>query len=119
MSKTSSEFKGIPSPMKIVGLLGFLTTVLVNPWTATDPVNLIKLGVICIGGFMLIPSVIKRFAFELRTKSNRLILTLTLVFLIQLIATVIFSGGSFAQQLYGVFGRNNGFIAIFLSQLYF
>lgn len=119
VSKTLSEIKGIPTPIKIVGLLGFLTTVLVNPWTATDPVNLIKLGVICIGGFMLIPSVMKRSAIVERVKSIKLIFTLCLIFLTQLIATVIFSGGSFAQQLYGVYGRNNGFIAYFSLTIIF
>ena len=109
--RSKEELKSIPFPVKLVAIVGFLTTILVNPWTATDPVNLIKLGALTIGGFTLMIYLAKPQVILEKIKLNKVILILILIFITQLLLVVIFSGSNIALQFYGIFGRNTGFLA--------
>lgn len=92
-----------------------ITTVIVISNTVTDPVNapkLVSLGVVGAAALGVLLATWGR-------ARNRSIMTSGLFVLMFLVATVnatVFSASPFSQNLYGVYGRNNGLIAyIFLA----
>jgi O-antigen ligase len=89
-----------------------IATVIVLPTTAFDPINVPKLAIIALGGFMALGGL---FA----VKSNftqpkyRLVHIFAGAFILDLILVLAFSGTNFNQEFYGTFGRATGFIAYF------
>jgi O-antigen ligase len=89
-----------------------LATLLVLPTTAFDPINVPKLLVVAVGGFMAFGGlVIERKRF-LQSK-YRLIHIFGLAFILDLIIVLCVSGTNFNQEFYGTFGRATGFVAYF------
>jgi O-antigen ligase len=87
-----------------------LATLLVLPATAFDPINVPKLLVIAVGGFMAIGGLrVERKKF-LQSK-YRLVHFFGLAFILDLIIVVLVSGTNFNQEFYGTFGRATGFVA--------
>ncbi len=87
-----------------------LTTLIVLPWTSFDPINVPKLAVIAIGGFMAIGLVVSSSGFLKITKFRPLIIVCGL-FIVNLFVVLLFSGNNFYQSLFGTFGRATGFVA--------
>lgn len=95
---------------RILVLTAFLTTVLVLPWTTFDPINVPKLAVIAIGGFMAAGLLVANRSV-LKESQNRLVVAIVGIFVIDLLVVLIFSGSNFNQGLFGTFGRATGFVA--------
>lgn len=89
-----------------------LATLLVLPSTAFDPINVPKLAVIAVGGFMALGGLVAERKRFLQSK-YRLILIFGLAFIIDLIIVLFVSGSNFNQEFYGTFGRATGFVAYF------
>ena len=93
----------------IVGLV-------ISPAVNLDPINVPKLTLL----FIL---TLTALGIALSTPNlfykqiNKLFLVLVLLFIIQMIFVIIFSGAPLNQQLFGTFGRNTGFIAYFSLSL--
>ena len=94
-------------------------SVFVSPWNAIDPVNLPKLvalGILSAIGLGLALSDL-RFA---KSKSTRMLMTVLILFVAQLLLALIQSPGDFSFHIYGTPNRNTGFLAyLFLSFLLF
>jgi len=100
---------------KILAYGTALTTVFLISGSVSDPVNAPKLlitGVLASSVFgVLIASSLKN-----RLLSYKSILTLALFFVVSMILSVFSSKSPFSQNLYGSYGRNNGFITyLFLT----
>lgn len=100
--------------VKSVAIVMGLTTLFVTPRLTFDPVNLPKLFVLIILGVSLIPVALNS-VLELRHshKLDFFILSI-LFFIITLMICGLTNGrASLTQQLWGVFGRNTGFVCYF------
>jgi len=95
---------------RLLGLVAAFATVVVNPWFALDPINVPKLAVISVGGFMALAYMAfhwKMFAGrEFRTP-----LIIGIVFFIHLSLVLIFAGNNFEQEFFGAYGRATGYVA--------
>ena len=97
--------------MHWVLLIGTVSTsLIISPSYSLDPINLPKL-------LVLVPTSLFLFGFILNyrnyfaEKRMRIILAALILFVIQMIMVLAFSGAPFNQQFFGVFGRNTGFAA--------
>jgi O-antigen ligase len=80
------------------------------PWAAYDPINVPKLAVISVGGFMALGALLANRA-ELLKKQYRLVLIFGAAFVAQLTAVLLVSGTNFYQEFFGTFGRATGYVA--------
>jgi O-antigen ligase len=91
----------------ILGVI--ISSLIVTPDFSMDPINLPKmvfLSILAISSFsyfIISPKI-------LLVRNYSLILILSLLFIIQLTLSLLFSGSPFNQQFYGTFGRSTGFI---------
>ena len=96
---------------------GFILTILiVTPYSVTDPINLPKMVVVVILGTACLGFLINQKIFQ-QLKKMKFLAVLSVLFVIQLLAVLIFSGRSINQGLYGTGGRNTGFLT-YLSLLF-
>lgn len=87
-----------------------LATVVVLPTSAFDPINVPKLAVISVGGFMALGGLIAERKSLLESK-YRLVQLFAAAFLLDLIVVLLVSGTNFTQEFFGTFGRATGFVA--------
>jgi O-antigen ligase len=95
---------------RLVGWTALLATLAVTPWSSYDPINLPKLAVIAVGGFMALGVLVtntKRF-FPAKFKVLQI---LVLALFIDLILVLIISGTNTTQEFFGTNGRATGFVA--------
>lgn len=95
---------------QIIIWTALLATLLVLPWTAFDPINVPKLAVIAIGGFITAGLLVVNFSV-IRSFQNHLLLIFVALFILDLSIVLLFSGDNFYQGLFGTFGRATGFVA--------
>jgi hypothetical protein len=92
-----------------LALGSFVITILVFTGSVTDPVNVTKfvpLGMLAIGILM----VLARDKFSVILTQFKITAALCTVFLLASINSLIQSSAPISQSLYGVYGRNNGFL---------
>jgi hypothetical protein len=95
-----------------------ITTVFVVSSSVTDPVNTPKLLILGIVGAAAFGVVVASLA-QIRNLSTAIIAFLALLFLMAAINSATFSESPFSQNMYGVYGRNNGLVAyVFLSLIF-
>ena len=82
----------------------------VSPWNSLDPVNLPKLFLLSILGFIAGGFAISRVDF-LFAKKNRLLIGLLFLFVFQLILVIALDERTFAFKFYGTSARNTGGLA--------
>ena len=94
---------------KLAALIGPAVTLTITPLWNYDPINPGKVLVLSVLAFTcfgyLIPSL-----GRIMEETGRPIWIVSAVFLLSLISSFIFSGAPFAQQFWGVFGRNTGIL---------
>jgi O-antigen ligase len=95
----------------IIPLTLISVTLFITPFSSYDPINLIKLICISIGGAFSIWTIWANKGLLL-VKGNILIVFVVIFFIGWSILSYFFSGVSKLEGLYGVFGRNNGLISI-------
>jgi len=94
-----------------VGIIGAFVTFVISPNTNLDPINIIKFFFLFIGAGYLVADyqqVVSRF--KSGTKSYRYFVISTLAFVLFQFIGLFLSGATFISQIYGVFGRNTGFL---------
>jgi len=94
-----------------VGIIGAFVTFVISPNTNLDPINIIKFFFLFVGSGYLVADykqVVSRF--KLGTKSYRYFVISTLTFILFQFIGLFLSGATFISQIYGVFGRNTGFL---------
>jgi len=94
---------------KILAVGAAITTILVVSDSVTDPVNapkLVSLGVTGFGvlGVMLASGIVRIL------KSHSAIVLFCVIFLLSMTMAVVSSNSPFSQNIYGSYGRNNGFV---------
>ncbi len=80
------------------------------PWASYDPINVPKLAVISVGGFMALGALLANRA-ELFKKQYRLVSIFGAAFVAQLTLVLLVSGTNFYQEFFGTFGRSTGYVA--------
>lgn len=111
-----SEKSKIGNMEKLLHVGFFLTILIVTPYSVTDPINLPKMVVVVILGTACLGSLMNQ-RFLQQFKKMKFLALLSVLFVIQLLAVLIFSGRSISQGLYGTSGRNTGFLT-YLSLLF-
>lgn len=82
----------------------------------SDPVNVTKL--FALGGLAgAVGAVVFAQQFRLLWESSKILVVSIAAFLVFSVWSIIGSGGPLSQNLYGVFGRNTGFVSFFLLTL--
>ena len=94
---------------KLLLVAAALTSVIVTPKSAGDPINPIKMAVIAICGFACAGFIASKWR-KLFQSPLKLLIFLSGLFLISLILNLIFAGGNLTQKFFGVYGRNTGFV---------
>jgi hypothetical protein len=93
-------------------------TIVVFTQSVTDPVNVTKLFVLGALAFATSGAALKSFNSQFM-RENKVPLLLLATFIVFSISTLIASGAPLSQSLYGVYGRNNGFLLYLLLGLLF
>jgi O-antigen ligase len=95
---------------QLLALTAGLATLMILPTSAFDPINVPKLLIVAIGGFMAFGALIvqRRVLIE---KRYRTVLFFGVAFLLDLTIVLIVSGTNFTQEFFGTFGRATGFVA--------
>lgn len=103
---------------KLLYLGGPLVSIFLIDEIVTDPVNAPKLFILGVVACGVLGAITVNLEV-LKEKSFRVPLILTLAFLMVSVFVLICSKGPITQSIYGVYGRNNGFLAyIFLSLIF-
>jgi O-antigen ligase len=87
-----------------------LVSLFVSPWNSLDPVNLPKLFLLSILGFLAGGFAISRVDFLVQ-KRNRIFVGLVLAYLVQLVLVMVVDPRTFAFKFYGTSSRNTGVLA--------
>ena len=99
-----------------LALIG-VATILCTPYIVFDPINLPRLVVITIGGFVLSLMFWTR-EFLQKLKREKAFTLLLLLFLIDITIVLIFSGSNLWRSLYGTAGRNTGFLFYLMALIF-
>jgi len=104
---------------KILGYGSALITLLVLSSSVTDPVNapkLAALGAVALGAFGVVIASWKRIDFQIRLRVG----VISAIYLATVLNAVLLSESPISQNIFGVYGRNNGLVTyIFLAALFF
>ncbi len=94
---------------RLIGLTLMLVTVTVVTGIVTDPVNVTKLFVLGGFAFATLGTILNRYSCT-RIGKHKLSVTMIAVFMISCLFALFMSDAPITQSLYGVYGRNNGFL---------
>lgn len=87
-----------------------LATLAVTPWASIDPINVPKLAVIAIGGFIALGVMLANRKSFFDTK-YRMVQIFSIAFITDLLIVLFVSGTDTAQEFFGAYGRATGFVA--------
>ncbi len=93
--------------VRLLVVMLYGTTLLVLPYTVSDPINLPKMVVLVgVAGALTGPMLFN--LKSLVTKSHKTILIISALFILNLVIVLAKSGVAFSESLYGTAGRNTG-----------
>ena len=95
---------------RLLGWTAMIATLAIMPQFSYDPINLPKLAVISVGGFMALGALVNNRKSFLDPRS-RLIQVTCLAFILDLFLVLLISGTNTAQEFFGTFGRSTGLVA--------
>lgn len=95
---------------RLLSWTALLATLAVTPWASYDPINVPKLAVIAIGGFVAFGALLSNRGSFL-DRRYRLVQIFGLAFSVDLILVFLVSGTNPAQEFFGTFGRATGLVA--------
>lgn len=101
---------------KVLALGVAFTTVFILSGTNTDPVNVTKLFALGISAVSA-GSILIWFNRKILIESNKLLLSLAILFFLALVNTILQTEASKSQSFYGTYGRNTGFLTYFFLLL--
>ena len=90
-----------------IGLV--VVTLAVNPWSAVDPINTIKMMLLSAVAFGALGMVLVNRR-TLVTSTYKPIIALVIAFIAWMWVVLLIAPGEFHQQLFGTYGRNTGFV---------
>ena len=95
---------------RVIGWTAIVATLVITPWATYDPINVPKLAVIAVGGFITLAALLIN-AKALFARRYRVVQILGGLFVLDLIVVLIFAGTNLYQEFFGTFGRSTGFVA--------
>ena len=96
----------------ILSLTALLATILITPGQLFDPINLPKLAVIVIGGFLALGSIIDNPKL-LSSSKYRKVFVWAVLFILHMLLVMFISKANNVEEFFGVDGRSTGFLAYF------
>lgn len=90
-------------------LVGPLTTLLISPWSNFDPINLVKLLAVTSISFASIALALSK-RDKVRELAVRPLALMSVAFVLWMLVVMLVTGAPINQQIWGVFGRNTGFL---------
>jgi O-antigen ligase len=95
---------------RVIGWAAILATLAITPWATVDPINVPKLAVIALGGFITLGALLIN-AKALFAHKHRIVQILIGLFVSDLIVVLFFAGTNSYQEFFGTYGRSTGFVA--------
>ncbi len=95
---------------RVLGWTAILATLAITPWATVDPINVPKLAVIALGGFITLGAFLIN-AKALFARKHRIVQILIGLFVLDLILVLFFAGTNPYQEFFGTYGRSTGFVA--------
>ena len=95
---------------RVLGWTAILATLAITPWATVDPINVPKLAVIALGGFITLGALLVN-AKPLFARKHRIVQVLIGLFVLDLIVVLFFAGTNPYQEFFGTYGRSTGFVA--------
>jgi O-antigen ligase len=95
---------------RVIRWTAIAATLVITPWFSVDPINVPKLAVITVGGFVIFAALVIN-AKTLFARSHRTVQVLIGLFILDLILVLFFSGTNTYQEFFGTYGRATGFVA--------
>lgn len=114
MQKSKSEL----TVARLIALTLWVVTIVVSTQSVTDPVNVTKFFVLGTLAFAATGAALRGFNLQFANEKRVPLLALG-IFLTCSISTLIASKAPLTQSLYGVYGRNNGFLLYLMLILTF
>jgi O-antigen ligase len=95
---------------RVIGWTALVATLAITPWASYDPINVPKLAVIALGGFVTLAALLAngKGLFDYR---HRTVQVLVGLFVLDLIAVLLIAGTNPYQEFFGTNGRATGFVA--------
>jgi len=103
----TKEQNGLQTLIFSLGLL--FSVLLVTPYSTMDPINLPKMVVLVLFSFTWLGLIFGYFRLS-EFRQNRLLGALLAGFVLDAFLVLLFSGRVFSESIYGISGRNTGFI---------
>jgi len=95
---------------RVIGWTALVATLAITPWASYDPINVPKLAVIALGGFVTLAAVLAN-GKGLFVRSHRAVQVLVGLFVLDLIVVLLIAGTNPYQEFFGTNGRATGFVA--------
>ena len=95
---------------RVIAWTAIVATLAITPWATVDPINVPKLAVITLGGFITLGALLVN-AKTLFARKHLLIQVLIGLFVLDLIIVLSFAGTNPYQEFFGTYGRSTGFVA--------
>ena len=95
---------------RVIGWTAILATLAITPWATFDPINVPKLAVIALGGFITLGALLVN-AKALFARKHRIVQVMTGLFVLDLTIVLFLAGTNPYQEFFGTYGRSTGFVA--------
>jgi len=95
---------------RVLGLTALVATLAITPWASFDPINVPKLAVIALGGFVTLAALLANWK-AMFARRHKTVQVLVALYVLDLIAVLLISGTNPNQEFFGTNGRATGFVA--------
>ena len=95
---------------RVIIWTALLATLAITPTFTVDPINVPKLAVIAVGGFICFGAIFSNRK-SLISPGYRTLVVLIVLFILDLILVLLFAGTNLSQEFFGTYGRATGFVA--------
>jgi O-antigen ligase len=95
---------------RVISWTALVATLAITPWASYDPINVPKLAVIALGGFVTLAALLAN-GKALFAPSHRTVQVLVALFVLDLIVVLLIAGTNPYQEFFGTNGRATGFVA--------
>jgi O-antigen ligase len=95
---------------RVISWTAIVATLAITPWTSFDPINVPKLVVIAIGGFLTLAAILANRK-AMFTSGHKTVQILTGLFVLDLFVVLLIAGTNPFQEFFGAYGRATGFVA--------
>ena len=108
MAQSKKDFK-----FEVILYFTVLVTLALTPMFNSDSLIIPKLVLLFAVGMFMLPKVLVNFKYLIHSKNLRLLSILALIFILQMMLSMLSSSTPFEQQFFGRTGRGLGFITYF------